>query len=332
MTSENDTLPVGGTENATPSEPDTSNDWDYYDPDEDQDTADTPKKPETESEDDNGQEAESAEDDDEGTDDQDTDEDTDENSDEDDDPDETESKAINDDVKITIEGYGELPLSEVKKGYLRQADYSRKTLETAEKAKTINAQAERVTRTVDAFASFLADQIPPEPPHTLAMTDHQAYVTQKAMHDAAMQQVNALLQMGAEPKAVVDSMSAEERQAKLLEENEKLIAAFPETSVPEKRQKFFQTAIDAAQAVGFSEAESKGHTDHRIYALAYWAKKGMAAEEARKAAKAKVASAPPAAPSKRQKGTDANAKGNREAMRRLSKTGSIEDALLVDWD
>jgi len=332
MTSENDTLPVGGTENATPSEPDTSNDWDYYDPDEDQDTDGTPEKVETESEDDNGHEAESATDDEDETDDQDTDEDTDENSDEDDDPDETESKTINDDVKITIEGVGELPLSEVKKGYLRQADYSRKTLETAEKAKAINAQAERVTRTVDAFASFLADQIPPEPPHTLAMTDHQAYVTQKAMHDSAMQQVNALLQMGAEPKAVVDSMSAEDRQAKLLEENEKLITAFPETSVPEKRQKFFQSAIDAAQAVGFSEAESKGHTDHRIYALAYWAKKGMAAEEARKAAKAKVAKAPPAAPAKRQKGDVGPAKGNREAMRRLSKTGSIEDALQVDWE
>jgi len=329
--SENDTLPVGGTENATPSDNDTSNDWDYYDPDEDQDTADAPKSEETEREDDNGPgEAESAEDDDEETDDQDTEETDDES--EEDDPDETEAKTITDDVKITIEGHGELPLSEVKKGYLRQADYSRKTLETAEKAKTVTAQAERVAQTVDAFASFLADQIPPEPPHTLAMTDHQAYVTQKAMHDSAMQQVNALLQMGAEPKAVTQSMSDEDRQKKLAEENERLVSAFPETAVPEKRQKFFQQAIDAAQAVGFSDAESKGHTDHRIYALAYWAKKGMAAEEARKAAKAKVAKAPPAAPSKRQKGPDGNAKNNREAMRRLSKSGSIQDALQVDWE
>ena len=52
--------------------------------------------------------------------------------------------------------------------------------------------------------------------------------------------------------------------------------------------------------------------------------------KARSVAATKVAKAPPVAP--KRPGQGAAAKSNAEAMKRLSRTGSIKDALQVDWD
>ena len=83
--------------------------------------------------------------------------------------------------------------------------------------------------------------------------------------------------------------------------------------------------------MGFTAQELQQATDHRLFKLAHWARKGMAAEKARAAAKAKAQAAPPVAPHKPGQGARA-ASGNAEAMRKLSRTGSLKDALAVDFD
>ena len=76
--------------------------------------------------------------------------------------------------------------------------------------------------------------------------------------------------------------------------------------------------------------ELSGVTDHRMFALAHWANEGMKAAKAREAAKAKVANVPPSAP--RKPGQPAQASRNTDAMRKLARSGSIRDAVKVDWE
>ena len=106
---------------------------------------------------------------------------------------------------------------------------------------------------------------------------------------------------------------------------------FPETSGGKTREAFFNGVQSAASDLGFSNAELSAIRDPRVFALAHWAAKGMAAEKARATAKAKVAAAPPATPRKPGQGAR-QANGNAEAMRKLARSGSLRDALAVDWD
>lgn len=314
--SENDNPALAGTENAKPSAADTSNEWDYFDPDEDQDNETAASTDEIENE------VEEAADVDAMDDEPATDEES---------GGEVKPKA-KDDIKVVMPDGSELALAEVKSGYLRQADYSRKTLEVAEKRKGVEALADRIERTVQGVAQFLANQIPEEPPLALSMTDPQAYVHRKATYDAVVAQVNALIQMGAEPSAVKSALSQEDQSERLTRENEMLVQAFPETKKPEARQAFFEKAFSAARQLGFTDVETKSVVDHRHFALAYWAAKGMAADKALATAKAKVKNAPPIAAGPTRQRTAGQAAQNTDAMRRLSKTGSIRDALSVDFD
>ena len=113
--------------------------------------------------------------------------------------------------------------------------------------------------------------------------------------------------------------------------NDKLTNLFPKTATREGRQKFFEDVQSVAGELGYSTDELRGVTDHRLFALAHWAKVGMDAAKAREKAQAKVEKAPPATPRKPGQGA-ATANRNAEAMRKLGRTGSIKDALAIDWD
>lgn len=257
-----------------------------------------------------------------------------------DDETETEGKAdeeasaadLKDDVIVVVNGE-QKTLAELKTGYFRQADYSRKTLELTEKRRDLEAMTARVTTSVNAIAEFLSKQIPEAPDASLAMTDPGRYVREKAMHDAAMVQINAILEQANAPKEVANKLTAEQRSELLQSENAKLAEAFPTTATPEGRKKFFESAASAAKELGYSDEDIRGVTDHRMFALAHYARLGLAAEKAKAKAAQKVANVPPVAPNKRQQGATASkARANREAMKRLTQTGSIHDAMAIDFD
>lgn len=326
MPSEADNLPSGGTDNAHPQtaldHPDNLN---FLEPDDELDNqeveadgTDDEREPDETIED--GQEAaESETADDEGA----------ENEGE---ADETADPEIKDDVVVTVNGE-KVALSDLKAGYMRQADYSRKTQDLGNKKRDLEALTARVTGSVNAIAEFLSKQMPEAPDASLAMTDPGRYVREKAMHDAAMAQVNAIIEQANAPKEVANKLTAEQRSELLQGENAKLAEAFPTTATPEGRKKFFESAASAAREIGYSDEDIKGVTDHRMFKLAHYARLGLAAEKAKAKAAQKVAGVPPVAPNKRQQGATASkARANRDAMKRLSQTGSIHDAMAIDFD
>lgn len=283
-----------GTENVTP-ETETAEDWNYFDPDEDTEEAPAPEA---------------------------TDEGTEE-------PAETE-EAETPAALVALPDGTQLPLEEVVKGYQRQADYTRKTQETAQVRKALEADLQVISGITETFIDHLSKMVPPAPDPAMALRDPNAYVRAKAQHDAAMAQVQSLIELGKKPKEITDNLTKTDTEATITQENLRLAERFPEVVRPEGREKFFKGAADAAQAAGFTMDEMQAVTDHRYFVMAHWANVGMKAAKARETAKAKVANVPPATP--RKPGQPAQTSGNAEAMRKLARSGSIKDAMRVDWD
>ena len=168
--------------------------------------------------------------------------------------------------------------------------------------------------------------MPSEPDIRLARSNGSAYVAQLAEYNAAMKTLQSFVQAGEMVKEVKSEWTAQQRQELVAQENARLAERFPEIQQPGGRQKFFTEAADAAQVAGFTMQDLQGVTDHRLFALAALAAKGMRAEKARAVAKAKVANVPPSAPVK---------PGNpaQQARRKpLPRSMSLKDALKLDFD
>lgn len=244
-----------------------------------------------------------------------------------------DEKPVSDDVTVTLKGGEQVKLGELKQGYMRDRDYRHKTSELGQKRRELDELSSRIDQTVNAFSDFLASQLPEEPSPHLAVSDPTKYTQQKAMYDAAMGQVQKIIEMGRAPKEVNEKLTDQQRRDLLAEENAKLIDRFPQATNPEGRQKFFEGVFSAAQELGYSDDEMKRVTDHRTLALAHYAKLGMEAEKAKGKARTKVENVPPVTPKKKQHSKNAAAiKRNLEAKKRLTRTGSIHDAMLIDFE
>ncbi|MGN6535203.1 MAG: hypothetical protein ACTHKQ_05660 [Mesorhizobium sp.] len=324
MTGESDNLPAGGTDTALQSLTlDDAANIDFRDPDEDTEEVEQDQQSEEVTDEaDDSQEADetTAEEDDETeTEDEGT-------------ADEADKPEPEDDVTVTVNGE-RLALSALKAGYMRQADYTRKTQAVSTKEKSLDALTARVNQSVDAIADFLSKQIPEAPDPSLAWSNPAEFVQRKAMHEAAMSQVNAILSQAGEVKEVGNTLTAEKRAELLRSENALLAEAFPQTKIAESRKKFFDNAYGAASELGWTESEMKGVTDHRMFKLAHYAALGLKAEKAAQKAKQKVLNVPPVTPQKRPQGANAaKVAKNKDAMKRLARSGSIEDAMSIDFE
>lgn len=325
MTGETDNLPdEGGTDNTHSLSIDEAANLDFGDPETDNDEA----ADEPQSDDEPVEDADEADQEtDEAADDEPEDDDAEQG---DDDPDAAE---ISDDILVPMQDGDPLPLKELKAGYMKQADYTRKTQELGNRRDALEALSNRVTASVEAVASFLQSSIPKMPDPGLALTNPSQHYREKTLHDQAMEQVAKLIEQANAPKDVLKTLTDEQRKEVLTSENAKLIEAFPTTTTPEGRKKFFEGTTAAAKELGFTDEELSSTTDHRLFKLAHYARLGLAAEQAKAKAKQKVANVPPVAPNKRQPSAKANqSRRNNDAMKRLGATGSIEAALAVDWD
>ena len=248
-----------------------------------------------------------------------------------DDEDKPEQAAPDDNAEVDLPDGTKQTLGELKNGYLRQSDYTRKAQDVANIRRTTEAEAQRIAKVADAFVNHVANMLPPEPPPALAQADPAQYTRQKAAFDAAVAQVQSLVEIGGQAQETASMVSQEDHQRLLSDENSSLAAMFPETAKPESRKAFFDTVSEAATSLGYSPEELSRVTDHRLIALAFWAKRGMDGEKAKEQARAKVKDAPPTAP--RKPGQSASKAGqSRKAMQRARSTGSLDDALNVDFD
>lgn len=244
--------------------------------------------------------------------------------------------ADGEDVVVTLSDGSEVSLSELEDGNLRHADYTEKTEALARDRKAVEAiradyegRARDIETAYQNLTHFVASMLPPDPDPALATADPAAYIQQQAVRNQALQAMEAF---AGEQQAVAGQMS-EARAAELSRmadaEQTKLIEAMPELKDPARKVAFDASVKKAAEHFGFSEAEVGDAIDHRILRMAHYAQIGLRKSENRRNATRRMAEKP----AKGRRGAPAAKQPkNRQAMRRLAKSGSFEDAMNVDFD
>lgn len=242
-----------------------------------------------------------------------------------------------DDVLVTLDGGEQIPLSDLKLGYLRQQDYTHKTMQAAEATKaadkakeTFEARAHEAETTLNKVLSFVGNLIPDEPDLALLQTDPNAYNYQLAMRQAVEKELMGLVEIGEEIQAKGQEFSAEDMREQWEKSNAELVKAMPHLSDPARRHAFDEANRKTAAEFGFSPEEIEGTHDHRVLRMVHYARIGMRAEHNRNNAKRRVET--PKSAKAKGKPVSPSARQNKNAMQRLSKSGSLEDALAVDFD
>ena len=242
----------------------------------------------------------------------------------------SEPSVADDKATVKLSNGEVISVEEARNGYMRQSDYSVKTSQIAEQRRALEANANHITRATENIAAFLQQNMPPAPDPNLLYSDPQEHYRQKAVHEAALGQIQHIISMGEGPRQAVSQLTEAQQRETLQVENAKLAERFPETTRSDTRQKFFEGAFQTARELGFTDRDIADVTDHRIFATMHYARLGMAAEKAKATAARKVENKPPVVAPVRQ-----NVKGNPQgrdyqaAKNRFAQTGSLDDAIAL---
>ncbi|WP_420013328.1 hypothetical protein [Tateyamaria sp.] len=254
-----------------------------------------------------------------------------------DDQDDDAEPDAEDNVLVKLDSGDEVPLSELKSGYLKDKDYRHKTTELADERKQLvevqqsfTERSKFVETTLTNLTTYLENLVPPEPPISLAQSDPGSYQYQKALRENAISELAQLVQMQDGLGQAQQGFSQEDITRLKGDEDAKLLKAMPHLSDPTKRAAFDTAIKETAIEFGFTEDEVAGAADHRILQLVHYARLGKRAVTNRNNAKRRVE-----APKKgraRPAQVSSKSSGNRKAKERLSKSGSIDDAMGIDFD
>ena len=242
------------------------------------DKAQSPDNPDAETEQPDGKEEEK----DEEAEDEESDEDQEEDADEDEEPSEADEdgedeEADDEDAEpvFTTPDGDEVTLDELKAGYLRQADYTRKTQQVAEMRKQGEqalAQFEQHNNVVAEHLSMALDVLEPQLTalsqtnwEQLASEDAYEYAEKRAQYDFAQQRYAQLRQAAqqrvSEHQQLRDRKMAEYRA----KEAQALQMAIPDLADPKVGPKYAQAIREYAESsVGLSPEEAGNIMDHRM--------------------------------------------------------------------
>lgn len=231
--------------------------------------------------------------------------------------------------------------SELKNGYLRQQDYTRKTQEVAEQRKTLEAEltANRAKRDqYDAVLADIAKRLGSEDGerseaewNNLRASNPAQYAQDYTDYLRRQNQRQAVRQ---EQQRVAQERNTEQQKALATYvegERQKLVAAIPEFGDPAKAPALLNSIRQFAKdTFGFSDAELNMAYDSRIIRGMYMAMNAQKAQASIPAAKAKLAAAPTLKPGPKQVNTKSAKQANREAaQRRFDQSGDINDAVAL---
>jgi hypothetical protein len=243
--------------------------------------------------------------------------------------------------KVTLEDGTEATLEELVNGNLRQADYTRKTEALAEERREIqaireqsNARAEEITQTYDGLVEFLQGIIPPEPSLELLGHDQQEYLRQQAIRKSFTDELSTVLQQQTEAKARAAQVDPGEIERIRKAEANKLVEVMPMLSDPMKMDQFTDNVKKTAIDLGFTADEIGSTLDHRLLRLVHLAGIGKRSLENQENARRRIKekSATPATKKPAASPSPTARQQNKKAMRRLAQTGSIQDAMAIDFE
>lgn len=240
--------------------------------------AQSPDNPDAQTEEPEGEKEDSEEEaeDEESEDTEESDEDEEETSEaEQEDDDEEEAEDEESDPIFTTPDGDEVTLDELKAGYLRQADYTRKTQQVAEMRKQgeealqqfeqhNNVVAEHLSLALDVLEPQLAE-LAATNWEELASSDPYEYAEKRAQFDFAQQRM-AQVKQAAQARVAEHQQLKERKMAEYrAKEAQALQMSIPDLADPKVGGKYANAIRDyAIESVGLSEQEAGNIMDHRM--------------------------------------------------------------------
>lgn len=254
--------------------------------------------------------------------------------------DEQEKKEDGEDDKplVTIEVDGkaiELTKSEIQSGYLRQADYTRKTQALAEERKQFGSELQQAKEERQIYAQLLPAIVqqlqatmPQMPDPTLIDTDPARYLKERDAYERKLGDLQAAQSEQARMQQQSQEDSAQRIQAFVQMNAQKLPELVPEWREAKNYERDRPKVRSYLQTLGFSDAEINQAYDARLVAMAYEAMRWRELKSSKPRAdapleKAIKTSPPPAKPQ------NSKTRAYVDAKKRLRQTGSIRDAAAV---
>lgn len=249
-----------------------------------------------------------------------------------------EEADADDNVLVKLESGEEIALSELRSGYMKAKDYTHKTTELAQEREQVDqvraAYGQRtqfVENVLSNLTTYLEKLVPQEPSLELAHSNPAEYQYQKALRENALGELGQLVQMGNNLGEAKQSYNQEDLAQYRTVEDAKLLKAMPQLADPSARAKFDKTVSETAAEFGFSEEEIAQTADARVKQLVHFARIGKRAIQNRNNAQKRVETPKKGKPRRAAPGTVKTVNA-RKARARLSKTGSLEDAMNIDFD
>jgi hypothetical protein len=247
----------------------------------------------------------------------------------------------------------EVTLDELKSGYSRQSDYTKKTQEIAEYRKQADAMIQQAQQEVyqtqqfrqqyiDAASAVVQQQysklnelVNNTDWERLKIEDREEYLTKKSEVtdlQTMMQQEEQRLGQASE-QAMAEQRQTQQRVA--YEERQKLETILPEWKNEEFRQKAGKELTEFALSQGFLQEELNQLTDHRSLLVLMQAKAFQEMQKAQLSTKSKKTKKKPkmATSGTGSKNKKERGKAERTAkMKRLKETGHVNDSVSLFED
>lgn len=294
--------------------------------------ADNPEEPTKKDEPEEPEASETAEDDAEG-------EVDDEEEGSDDEPEKKEDVSEDDKPVVTVEIDGkpiELTKSEIQSGYLRQADYTRKTQALAEERKQFQTVVQQAQEQEKIYSELLPvmvqrmQQYMPQPPKPeLIDADPVSYMKQKEAYEREMGDLQAA-QAEMQRMSQKSQVEQEQQLQAIVAQNAQMLPELiPEWKEAKNYERDRIKLRDYLKSRQFSDQEIDNAYDARIVALAYDAMRWRELKNSKPKQSEPLEKAlrPPTPPATKPMSTQT--KATVEARKRLAKTGSIRDAAAV---
>lgn len=294
--------------------------------------ADNPEEPKKKDEPEEPEASETVEDDAEG-------DDNDEEEGSDDEPEKKQDASEDDKPVVTVEIDGkpiELTKSEIQSGYLRQADYTRKTQALAEERKQYHAVVQQAQEQEKVYSQLLPvmvqrmQQYMPQPPKPeLIDADPVSYMKQKEAYEREMGDLQAA-QAEMQRMSQKSQVEQEQQLQALVAQNAQMLPELiPEWKEAKNYERDRIKLRDYLKSRNFSDQEIDQAYDARIVALAYDAMRWRELKNSKPKQSEPLEKALRPSVTAPTKPVNTQTKATVEARKRLAKTGSIRDAAAV---
>jgi hypothetical protein len=246
-------------------------------------------------------------------------------------------------TKVRLRDGKEVAIAELKKAYRpeweketrefedRRRKFEDESTQYQQRFQALTQQEQQLSRNLEAAVLILQNRLPKPPEKALFEQDPFEYQRQKMIYDDAQKEIADLAQKHNQLQQVGQQRSQEAFQEHAKKQNERLTAALPELKDPAKAVKFWEKVQSLGAAYGFTPQQMSQISDAGILLLANDAIKWREFTAQRAKLKEKEKDAKPMvpeaqAPARRVSTAEREAAKSREQLNRLRKTGRPADA------